>query len=174
MFTQIAHKCFRLKSVIDHSKTREVFNGHPQPLICSRTSLRRGCICQSKSEYQKHADAERAIGWVEELYRREFVGTESRFLSIFNLLEEIAARSTEDVEQRLVQLQRERAAIDAEIAHIRENGRIEPLTSTQVKERFLQAGEVSRLLLRDFAAVEQNFRDIARNVQEQELRLYFL
>ena len=90
------------------------------------------------------ADAERAIGWVEELYRREFVGTESRFLSIFNLLEEIAARSTEDVEQRLVQLQRERAAIDAEITHIRENGRIEPLTSPQVKERFLQAGIAQR------------------------------
>lgn len=116
------------------------------------------------------ADAERAIGWVEELYRREFVGTESRFLSIFNLLEEIVARSTEDVEQRLAQLEHERATIDAEIARIRASGRVEPLTSTQVKERFLQAGEVARLLLRDFATVEQNFRGIARNVQEQQLR----
>jgi hypothetical protein len=116
------------------------------------------------------ADAERAISWVEELYRREFVGTESRFLSIFSLLEEIVARSTEDVEQRLAQLEQERAAIDVEIARIRESGRVEPLTSTQVKERFLQAGEVARMLLRDFAAVEQNFRAIARNVQEQQLR----
>lgn len=116
------------------------------------------------------ADAERAISWVEELYRREFVGTESRFLAIFNLLDEIVARSTEDVEQRLAQLEQERAAIEAEIDQIRESGRVEPLTSTQVKERFLQAGEVARLLLRDFAAVEQNFRAIARNVQEQQLR----
>jgi hypothetical protein len=115
-------------------------------------------------------DAERAISWIEELYRREFVGTESRFLSIFNLLEEVVARSTEDVEQRLAQLEQERAAIDAEIARIRESGRVEPLTSIQVKERFLQAGEVARLLLRDFATVEQNFRAIARNVQEQQLR----
>ena len=115
-------------------------------------------------------EAERAISWVEELYRREFVGTESRFLSIFGLLEEIVARSTEDVEQRLAQLEQERAALDAEIARIRESGRVEPLTSTQVKERFLQAGEVARLLLRDFAAVEQNFRTIARNVQEQQLK----
>jgi hypothetical protein len=116
------------------------------------------------------ADAERAISWVEELYRREFVGAESRFLSIFNLLEEIVARSTEDVEQRVAQLAQERAAIDAEIARIHESGRVEPLTSTQVKERFLQAGEVARMLLRDFATVEQNFRGIARNVQEQQLR----
>lgn len=116
------------------------------------------------------ADAERAISWIEELYRREFIGTESRFLSIFNLLEEIVARSTEDVEQRLAQLEHERAAIESEIDRIRANGRVEPLTSTQVKERFLQVGEVARLLLRDFAAVEQNFRAIARNVQEQQLR----
>jgi hypothetical protein len=116
------------------------------------------------------ADAERAIGWIEDLYRREFVGTESRFLAIFNLLEEIVARSTEDVAQRLAQLEQERAAIDAEIARIRERGRVEPLTSTQVRERFLQAGEVARMLLRDFATVEQNFRAIARNVQEQQLR----
>jgi hypothetical protein len=116
------------------------------------------------------ADAERAISWVEELYQREFVGTESRFWAIFNLLEEIVARSTEDVEQRLAQLEHERAAIDAEIVRIRESGRVEPLTSTQVKERFLQAGEVARMLLRDFAAVEQNFRAIARKVQEQQLR----
>jgi hypothetical protein len=116
------------------------------------------------------ADAERAISWVEELYRREFVGTESRFLSIFNLLEEIVARSTENVEQRLAQLEQERALIDAEIARIRASGRVEPLTSTQIKERFLQAGEVARMLLRDFAVVEQNFRAIARNVQEQQLR----
>ncbi len=50
-------------------------------------------------------DAERAMSWVEELYRHEFVGTESRFLVIFNLLEEIVARSTEDVEQRLAKLE---------------------------------------------------------------------
>ncbi|MBP1464340.1 DUF3375 domain-containing protein [Candidatus Chloroploca sp. M-50] len=115
------------------------------------------------------AEAERALGWVEDLYRREFVGTESRFLSIFQLLEEIAVRSTEDVEQRLAQLAQERAAIEAEMTRIRETGRVEALTSTQIRERFLQAGEVARQLLRDFAAVEQNFRAIARNVQEQQL-----
>lgn len=115
-------------------------------------------------------EAERAISWVEELYRREFVGTESRFLSIFNLLEEIVVRSTEDVEQRLIQLEQERATIDAEITRIRESGRVERLTSTQVKERFLQAGEVARLLLRDFASVEQNFRAIVRSVQEHQLQ----
>jgi hypothetical protein len=53
-------------------------------------------------------EAERAIGWVEELYQRAFVGTESRFRSILRLLEEIVAKSTEDVEARLRQLEADR------------------------------------------------------------------
>lgn len=115
------------------------------------------------------ADAERAISWVEELYRHEFVGTESRFLSILNVLEEIAVRSTDDAHKRLTQLEHERAAIDAEIARIRESGQVEQLTPTQVRERFFQASEMARVLLRDFAEVEQNFRTIARDVQEKQL-----
>ncbi|MBS1966736.1 MAG: DUF3375 family protein [Chloroflexi bacterium SZAS-1] len=38
------------------------------------------------------AEAERAIGWVEERYRRTFVSTESRLRSIVLLLEEIIAK----------------------------------------------------------------------------------
>lgn len=116
------------------------------------------------------ADAERAIGWVEGLYRREFVGTESRFLSIFNLLEEIIARSTEDVPTRLEQLERQRDALQQEIDSIRAAGRVEPFTDTQIRERFLQAGEVARELVRDFAAVEQNFRAIAKALQERQVQ----
>lgn len=115
-------------------------------------------------------EAERAIGWIEDLYRREFVGTESRFLSIFNLLEEIIAKSTSDVPTRLEQLEKERDALQHEIDRVRSAGRVEPFTDTQIKERFLQAGEVARELVRDFAAVEQNFRMIAKTLQEQQVQ----
>jgi hypothetical protein len=115
-------------------------------------------------------DSERALGWVEELYRQEFVGTESRFLTIFRLLEEIVTRSTEDVQTRLAQLEAERDAIQQQIETIRATGQVVPYTPTQIKERFLQASEVARQLVRDFAAVEQNFRALARNVQTRQLQ----
>ncbi|HEU5099360.1 MAG TPA: DUF3375 domain-containing protein [Roseiflexaceae bacterium] len=115
-------------------------------------------------------EAERAIGWVEELYRREFVSTESRFRSILSLLDEIVAKSTEDVEARLRQLEADRDAIQREIDTIRATGQVIPSTTTEIKERFLLASEFGRQMTRDFAEVEQNFRTIARALQERQLQ----
>lgn len=116
------------------------------------------------------ADTERALGWVEELHQQAFIGTESRFLHIFSLLEDIVHKSTEDIEVRLAQLEKQRDAIQREINVIRETGEVARYSTTQLKERFFQACDVARQLLRDFAAVEQNFRGIARSVQEAQLR----
>lgn len=57
--------------------------------------------------YDLTPDTERAIAWVEELQKSDFVGTESRFLRIFDLLQEIITYGTEDVAVRLVQLEKE-------------------------------------------------------------------
>ena len=53
----------------------------------------------------------RAIGWLEDLNRREFIGTESQFLEIFALLKEIVTKSTEDPAVRLEELEKQKAAI---------------------------------------------------------------
>lgn len=114
------------------------------------------------------ADTERALDWVEDLHRHNFIGTESRFLHIFGLLTEIVRMSTVDVDERLAQLEQQQAALQREIDAIRATRQIESYTPTQVKERFLQACDVGRHLLRDFAAVEQNFREIAHAVSEAQ------
>src|SRR5258708_2751902 len=49
---------------------------------------------------------ERVFNWLEDLRERQFVGTESRLVRIFSLLETIAARSTDDPSQLLAQLER--------------------------------------------------------------------
>lgn len=116
------------------------------------------------------AEAERAIGWVEERYRREFVSTDSRLRSIVRLLEEIIAKSTEDVALRLHQLETQRDALQHEIDSIRASGQVPPSSSTEVKERFLLASELARQMRRDFAEVDQNFRAIARVLQERQLQ----
>src|SRR5260221_8217861 len=114
-------------------------------------------------------DAERAISWIEELERRPFVGTESRFLTIFNLLEEIVARSTSDPETRLKQLERDRDALQREIDEIRQTGTVKQFSTTQIKERFLQAEDTARMIQRDFTLVRVNFKIFARQVQEAQL-----
>ena len=117
------------------------------------------------------ADAERAIGWLEELHGQPFVGTESRFLYIVQLLRDIVQKSTEDPLIRLVQLEQQRDAIQQQIDMIRETGIVDDLyTITQLKERFFEACNGARQLLRDFRLVEERFRSIARALQEAQLQ----
>ncbi len=121
--------------------------------------------------YELTPDTERAIAWIEELQKSDFVGTESRFLRIFDLLQEIVTYGTEDVEVRLAQLEKEKAQLQAQIDAIKATGQIEQYSQTQIKERFFEANDVARRLLADFREVEENFRTIARQVQEQQLAL---
>jgi hypothetical protein len=114
-------------------------------------------------------DAERTMRWLEELRQRPFVGTESRFRSIFSSLNEIVTNSSTDPEERLKYLHTQQEALQQEIDEILETGKVHRLNETQIRERYLQANENALRLLSDFAAVEQNFRDLARRIQEAAL-----
>jgi Protein of unknown function (DUF3375) len=112
---------------------------------------------------------EKAIAWVEDLQsKEEFVGTESRFLQILDLLKEIQDRSTIDVETRIAQLECDRDRIQQEIDQILQSGVVDRYSSTQIQERFLLANQVTRQLISDFRDIEQNFRDLTRKVQEAQ------
>lgn len=119
--------------------------------------------------YELTPASERVIRWLEDLNRTQFVGTESRFLQIFDLLEEIVRKSTEDPVLRLAQLEKEKAALEREMSEIRQTGRVERYSATQVKERFIKANEEARRLVGDFRGVEANFREVTRRMQERRL-----
>lgn len=61
---------------------------------------------------------EKAIAWLVSLTERPFVGTESRLLTLFSLLEQISAGSEADPARRLEELRRKRDEIDAEIGRV--------------------------------------------------------
>lgn len=116
------------------------------------------------------ADTERAIGWLEDMQTRHFVGTESRFVLIVQLLQDMVQQSTEDPLVRLEQLERQRAELDRQIVFIQETGQVDHrLSPTQLRERFLEASALARQLLRDFRLVEERFRDMARELQKAQL-----
>ena len=109
---------------------------------------------------------EKAIAWLASLTERPFVGTESRLLTLFALLEQISAGTEADPALRLAELQRRRDEIDAEIARVLA-GDLPLLDDTAVKERFLQFQQLARELLADFREVEHNFRSLDRKVREK-------
>ncbi len=117
------------------------------------------------------SDTERAIGWLEDMQRRHFVGTESRFLLIIQMLRDIIQNSIEDPEERLRQLEQQQAELDHQINQIYETGQVDTLyTPVQLRERFFEASSMARQLLRDFRLVEERFRDIARDLQKAQMQ----
>ena len=109
---------------------------------------------------------ERAVAWLGSLSERSFVGTESRLLTLFELLRQMSEGSETDPELRIQELRRRRAAIDAEIERV-VAGDVALLGDTALKERFTQFATLARELLADFREVEHNFRGLDRRVRER-------
>jgi hypothetical protein len=126
---------------------------------------------QDDPVYELTSHAERAIEWTMSLRKAEFIGTESRFLRILDLLKEIVVNCTPDVAVRLQYLESQRAMIDAQIEALHTSQEATSYSETQLKERLFEAYEGARRLLADFREVEENFRGIARQVHEQQFQL---
>ncbi|MDK6080494.1 DUF3375 domain-containing protein [Massilia varians] len=121
---------------------------------------------QDEPHYDLSSSAEQAIAWLDSLGQRSFIGTESRLMTVFDLLKQIVDGTELNPRARIEDLQRRKAEIDAEIAQIKD-GRLELMEPTQVRERFLQMADTARELLSDFRALDQNFRTLDRSVREQ-------
>jgi flagellar motility protein MotE (MotC chaperone) len=109
---------------------------------------------------------EKAIVWLAQLSERQFVGTESRLLTLFDLLRQIREGSEADPTRRIADLQKKRDDIDTEITRIR-SGDVPLLDETAIKDRFQQFMQGARDLLTDFREVEHNFRQLDRRVRER-------
>jgi hypothetical protein len=109
---------------------------------------------------------EKAIAWLGTLTQRSFVGTESRLLTLFELLKQMSEGSETDPQARIAELHKRRDEIDAEIARV-VAGDIPLLDDTALKDRFQQFVALARELLTDFREVEQNFRGLDRRVRER-------
>lgn len=110
--------------------------------------------------------SEKAIAWLATLIERSFVGTESRLLTLFELLKQMSEGSETDPQARIAELNKRRDEIDAEIARV-QAGDISLLDDTALKDRFQQFTQLARELLADFREVEHNFRSLDRRVRER-------
>lgn len=116
--------------------------------------------------YDVTTAVEKAMAWVSDLRERSFVGTESRLNTIFELLRQLVYGADTDPAERLADLERRRSQIDAEIARITA-GRIELADPVTQRDRYQQFAQIARELLGDFRQVEENFRNLDRQLREQ-------
>jgi hypothetical protein len=119
-----------------------------------------------EAHYDISPAVEKALAWVRELPPQEFVGTESRLNTIFDLLRQIVHGADSDPGRRLAELRRQRVELDAQIARA-ERGDIDVLDEVGQRDRYQQFARIARELLGDFRQVEENFRQLDRAMREQ-------
>lgn len=112
---------------------------------------------------------EKALNWLTELNKPEFVGAESRLLQIFNLLRELSIKSSDDLELRKGELLKEKAKIDDELLKI-QSGEYEKFDERLIKEKFSLLEESVGKLLSDFRQIEENFRGLNTKAREDQIK----
>jgi hypothetical protein len=119
---------------------------------------------------EPHFDAapavEKALQWVRALAERDFVGTESRLNTIFDLLRQIVFGTETDPQAEIEDLRRQQQQIEQEIARI-EAGDLSMLDPVGVRDRYQQFSATARELLADFREVEENFKRLDRQLREK-------
>jgi flagellar motility protein MotE (MotC chaperone) len=119
-----------------------------------------------EAQFDLTPSSEKALAWLEQLSERQFVGTESRLLMLFDLLKQLRDGTETNPDKRIAELQARRDQIDAEIAQVR-SGHWPLLDDSAVKDRFQQFMQGARELLTDFREVEANFRQLDRSMRER-------
>ena len=123
-------------------------------------------IASDEVHYDVTPAVEKAYRWVQDLRKRNFVGTESRLHTLIELLRQIVHGSETDPAARIAELERRRAEIDEQITLVKEN-RASLLDESAVRDRYQLFSSTARELLSDFREVEENFRGLDRTAREK-------
>jgi len=116
--------------------------------------------------YELTPYTQKALEFIESLEKKEFVGSRSKFNIIFELLEELTFETTLSDEERISELESQKAKLDREIKAIQEKRDIR-FNSSRVKEHYMQIEEMVRKLKYDFSEIEYNFRALNTTAMEK-------
>lgn len=105
---------------------------------------------------------------VELLKDRKLVGTESKFKDVFNKLKELIDNSIEDPDKKIEDLKKKKEDIEDEIRTIQRERKVKTYEKYQIKSRFDEITKLTNELIGDFREVEENFKDIVRNIIEKQ------
>lgn len=113
------------------------------------------------------SDTQKVMKWIDDLQKREFVGTNSRFKDIFFKLQEMIEQSSGNLELRIQDLEKKKSDIENEINLLKLGKLPTVFDETEIKERFFEINRAARELLSDFTEVEQNFEQIRKDIQRK-------
>ena len=145
----------------------------------SRSYLRRFQNVDGEIVVELSAGVERLFNYLEDMGAKDFIGTESRFKSILEQLTELKEHVNGNPEERIAQLEEQKKKIDAEIALIKQTGKIETYSPVQITERLNDISRRSRDLLSEIHradkswAIHSTLAENCGNHHKDKLLLHF-
>lgn len=112
----------------------------------------------------------KTVAWLQTLTGRSFVGTESRLLTLVDLLQQMKAGTEQDPTKQLAEVDRQIAELNYQREQILD-GQFRALDATGLKDRLQQFNFLHRDLVSDIREVQHNFHQLDRELR-QEITLW--
>ncbi|WP_341220679.1 DUF3375 domain-containing protein [Polaribacter atrinae] len=114
--------------------------------------------------YELSTHSSKTLDWLSSLKKEEFVGTESKFNNILNQLKELVEFTNEDTTKRIELLEAKKLEIEQQIQRIKIGEDVKVFEDFEIVPRFNQLNQSAKELLSDFKEVEDNFREITKEI----------
>lgn len=114
--------------------------------------------------YELSSHTSKVIDWVTSLKKEEYIGTESKFKTLFSQLKDLVEFSNEDREKRLELLRQKKEDIERQIESLEMGEEIEVYEDYQIEPRYNSLNKLAKELLSDFKEVDDNFKKIIKQI----------
>ena len=118
--------------------------------------------------YELSSHTNKVIDWVTSLKKEEYIGTESKFKTLFSQLKDLVEFSNEDREKRLELLRQKKEDIERQIESLEMGEEIEVYEDYQIEPRYNSLNKLAKELLSDFKEVDDNFKEIIKQIYKRQ------
>ena len=123
---------------------------------------------EGEIQYELSSHTSKVIDWVATLKKEDYIGTESKFKTLFSQLKELVEYSNEDREKRLELLRQRKDEIERQIERLEMGEEVEVYEDYQIEPRFNTLNKLAKELLSDFKEVDDNFKEIIRQIYQRQ------
>lgn len=118
--------------------------------------------------YEVSSHTSKVIDWVASLKKEEYIGTESKFKTLFSQLKELVEFSDNDRGKRLELLRQKKEDIERQIERLEMGEDIEVFEDYQIEPRYNSLNKLAKELLSDFKEVDDNFKEIIKQIYQRQ------
>ena len=102
------------------------------------------------------------------LKKEEYIGTESKFKTLFSQLKELVEFTNEDRNKRLELLRQKKEDIEHQIERLEMGEDVEVYENYQIEPRYNTLNKLAKELLSDFKEVDDNFKEIIKQIYQRQ------